>query len=541
MTNPPQATPNSPPGANEPPASSLELLYQIGQEVTADLDLRTLLHRVLFLSMKNVGAVSGSIIVLDENGQPGEEAFLMHGMAQSNTALQLRVTYESGMAGWVARHRQSVIVPDTSRDERWLRRPDDADDRTGAKSAVSVPVLAGERLVGVITLVHPTPYFFNESHCHLAEAIAEWAGIAILRAQLVDHLQTATQRYRQLFEDNIDPILVTDWQGSIQESNRQAQLMIGLSPQDLHSLKISALHTPDLEKLGPGYQNVCSSETQVYESTLNAYTGRSIPVQVHVRCIHYNNEYHLQWILHDITERKDLDRLREDLIAMVYHDLRSPLANIGSSLEMISALLEPEIDQNVQSLIQIAARSTERIQRLTESLLDLNRLEAGQLTGKRLPVNLCDLLEDAIQTVALMAREKKIGISLETPAQLLPVWVDPDMIRRVLINLIENGVKYSHPEGKIRIQVSEQEGMLLTSLLDDGPGIPAADQERIFEKFTRLRGKEGPRGLGLGLAFCRLAVTSHGGRIWVESAAGQGANFKFTLPLSPPVPGPDAH
>jgi GAF domain-containing protein len=156
--------------------ASLELLYEIGREVAAALDLRTVLNRLLFLSMKSVGAGSGSIIVLDENNQPVESAFLMPGQNRDATALQLRVTYERGMAGWVARNRQAVLVPDTSKDVRWLRRPDDAKERTGPKSAVSAPIMARDKLVGVITLVHPRPNFFTSDHLELVRAIADQAG-----------------------------------------------------------------------------------------------------------------------------------------------------------------------------------------------------------------------------------------------------------------------------------------------------------------------------------------------------------------------------
>lgn len=533
LSSPPSETSSERREVNQ---ASLDLLYEIGREVTGELDLHTLLHRVLFLAMKNVGATSGSLIVIDENGQAGESAFLMQGQSQSQTALQLRVTYEQGMAGWVARHRQAVLAPDTSQDERWLRRPDDADDRTGPKSAVSAPILSSEQLVGVITLVHPHPGFFTVEHLQLTQTIAGWAGAAILRARLVDRLRAANQRYRELFEDSIDPILITNWQGEILESNRRAQCLIGLNLDDLYSLKIHTLHTLDERKLGPDFEQLRDGGTLDYESVLHTFTAHDIPVQVYVRSIHYDGASHLQWILRDLTERKDLDRLREDLIAMVYHDLRSPLANISSSLEVLSGMSELPTNDTITTLIQIALRSTDRIQRLTDSLLDLNRLEAGQLVGQRHLSALPDLMQDALDAVALLVKEKKMQVSLESAPGLAEVMIDCDMIRRVIINLLENALKYSPAGGPIQIELTPAGEFVQVSIRDQGPGIPEADQERVFEKFTRLRSKEGPRGLGLGLAFCRLAVTSHGGRIWVESEPGQGSLFKFTLPVALATP-----
>jgi NtrC-family two-component system sensor histidine kinase KinB len=517
---------------NETARSSLELLYEIGREVAAELDLRTVLHRVLFLSMKNVGAVSGSIIVLDENKQPVESAFLILGQVYDQTALQLRVTYEHGMAGWVARNEQAVLIADTSQDERWLRRPDDAKERTGPKSAVSVPIRAIEKLVGVITLVHPSPGFFTIDHLELVEAIADQAGTAIRHAQLFDRLQAAHRRYQELFEDSIDPILVTDVRGYILEANRRARNTIGFSDEDLLAINISSLHDIDDEEVGSDFEKLISGETVSYESRLHTYQGREIPVEVHVRNIKYTGESNLQWILRDITERKDLDSLREDLLAMVYHDLRSPLSNVVSSLDVLASMPVIKGDEMVGSLLKIALRSTERVLRLTNSLLDINRLEAGQEIGSRQAVAPLALVQYAIEAVLPAAQSKEQEIVIEIPGDIPEISADADMIRRVWINLLENAIKFSPPEGKIYVGAQLQDNMILMWVQDSGSGIFPQDRERIFEKFTRLSNFEGSKGLGLGLAYCRLAVEGHNGRIWVESEAGKGSRFQFTIPIA---------
>lgn len=512
--------------------ASLELLYEVGREVAAALDLRTVLQRVLFLSMKNVGAVSGSIIVIDEMGNPVESAFLMVGQSHDQTSLQLKVTYERGMAGWVARHREAVLVPDTSKDERWLRRPDDAQSRTGSKSAVSAPIFAQEKLVGVITLVHPQPGFFTPEHLELVRAIGDQAGAAIRNAQLYEGLQAAHRRYRELFQDSIDSILISDWEGRIIEVNRQAELTIGIRYEEILETNICDLHDVDFGKTGIDFKNLLSGETLSYESLLHAGDGRNIPIQVYVRNIQDGNESNLQWILRDITERKDLDHMREDLIAMVYHDLRSPLANIVSSLEVLSAMFPRIADETAHSLISIARRSTDRIQRLTNSLLDINRLEAGQAIGNRQPISPESLIQEAVDAVLPNAANRKLELTWNVNPDLPNVFADPDMIRRVLINLLENAIKFTPVEGRIHVSAIESGDAVEFCVSDTGPGIALADQERIFEKFTRLSPKEGPRGLGLGLAYCKLAVLAHSGEIWVESQPGSGSRFIFTIPKS---------
>ena len=130
-----------------------------------------------------------------------------------------------------------------------------------------------------------------------------------------------------------------------------------------------------------------------------------------------------------------------------------------------------------------------------------------------------------------MAKVHEVEISSEVQGQFPVLRVDQDMIRRVLVNLVTNAIKYSPRLGRVRITASQREEALKFSVIDQGPGILPQYQGRIFDKFARVQYEGAPTGVGLGLAFCRLAVEAHGGRIWVESAPGQGSTFSFTLPL----------
>jgi signal transduction histidine kinase len=199
---------------------------------------------------------------------------------------------------------------------------------------------------------------------------------------------------------------------------------------------------------------------------------------------------------------------------------------------MLDTALDSQDDPAIQSLLEIACRSTERIQRLTDSLLDIKRLEAGQPVGNRQPVSPETLVEETLKAIAHLAENKKQKIEVTITPGLPEVFVEPEMIQRVLINLLENAVKYSPQGSKILLSAQTEKDWVQLSVRDYGPGIPPDDAERIFDKFTRLRTKEADKGIGLGLAFCRLAVEGHSGRIWVETTPGSGAIFKFTLPVS---------
>jgi NtrC-family two-component system sensor histidine kinase KinB len=512
--------------------ASLELLYNISRELSTAIDLRTVLDRVLFLSTGNVSAERGSLIILDEHLKPIDAAIVYNNQLIENIATQMQFSLDQGLAGWVVRTRQSVLISDTSKDSRWMRRPDDDIKASGPKSTICIPLLAQNNVVGVLTIVHPEPNFFTNEHLALLQSIADQAGIAVYNARLYESLQVAHRRYRELFEDSINPIVISDETGKVVMVNRQACRFFGCERVEMQERNIYDLHEARPELLGQRLDNVQNGTTVTYESMITNAQGESTPVQVYIRQVIIEGEDYLQWIFQDITERKALDSMRNDLIAMIYHDLRSPLANIISSLDMLEVIISPENAAGVKSVLSIASRSTDRMQRLINSLLDIHRLEAGNPIITQSAVDIVKLAEEAIEVVQPLAEGKQQTLESHLPANLPAVWVDQDMVRRILINLLENANKFTPMQGHVRLGGMRDGDMVRLWVQDTGQGIPREAQDQIFEKFTRLQAERFPKGLGLGLAFCRLAVQAHGGNIWVESQEGKGSRFMFTLPVA---------
>jgi two-component system, NtrC family, sensor histidine kinase KinB len=253
---------------------------------------------------------------------------------------------------------------------------------------------------------------------------------------------------------------------------------------------------------------------------------------VYVRKVVFEEADSLQWLMRDITERKDLDTLREQLTSMIYHDLRSPLANIVSSLDVLATLSTGPENETIRSVTNITRRSTDRIQRLINSLLDINRLGAGQIIVSQQAVKLTTLAEDAMGAVRPMTDSRRQTLINRLPDKLPLVWVDLDMTRRVFINLMENASKFTPSEGTIELGGMREGEWVQLWVQDNGPGIPFDEQERIFDIYAQLRSQKNIGGLGIGLAFCRLAVLGHGGKIWVESEVGKGSKFILTLPVA---------
>ncbi len=678
--------------------SLLELLYRVSSEVATDLDLHTVLQRILYAAIDNVGGERGSIVVMDALGEPLDSVIVHGKRVQGDTTQQLRVTVERGLAGWVIRNRRAALVPDTSRDKRWFRRPDDAVQKSGSKSAICVPLMAREELVGVMTLVHSLPNAFDRSHLDLMQAIADQTGIAILNARLytesqrqarvmtalvdgaatinaslnmnevfqrilnqtMQALQVETvalalkdeasgdfifraatglhagnvlgkraqagkgvvekvvserrgivipalkdeapffthnafkgidskaialvpiqaqgkvigvmeainplagvfnpdallvmtgignlagttiqnaklfsqvedtqKRYYELFYDSIDPILITDWQGKIIDGNRNSLSLGKYDAESLLTMNIRITHNINWEILGRDFGNLYFKKSCRYEATYYPKEGDGIPVEVYVRAIFWGEKNAIQWIFRDISERKALDMLRNDMTSMIYHDLRSPLSNVVSSLDVLDNLLT-EKNEAVLSVLNIAHNATKRMQRLIASLLDISRLEAGQEVITRKATSPYTLIQEAMDAVfpAIEAREQ--SLRQQSEENLPDIWIDADMIRRVLINLLENAIKFTPVRGNIEIGAKRHDEWLEIWVADDGIGISPEDRANIFEKFSRASNSVKVSGLGIGLAFCRLAVNKHGGKIWIDRNYNKGTRFSLIIPI----------
>ena len=234
-----------------------------------------------------------------------------------------------------------------------------------------------------------------------------------------------------------------------------------------------------------------------------------------------------------MSSRVELEGLREDLIAMLLHDLQSPLGNVISTLELLRMQMDgTEPDEMMLSLLDIAARSSDQLQRLIASLMDINRLEAGQPVGQQSAVPLAQLVADAYDIEEPSFTRRGVRLESRVPAALPELFVEPNVISRVLLNLFDNALKYSADGETITVDAHTiGDGMALIAVSDRGAGIPREFREVIFDKFRRIKSDGSSKGLGLGLAFCRLAVEAHGGRIWVDDAPGGGARFNLTLPV----------
>jgi PAS domain S-box-containing protein len=449
---------------------------------------------------------------------------------QAGNILGRKIAVGKGITGAAVLEGRGIVIPDVNLDKNYSEA-----DKLGSitmRALLIAPIQSQGRVIGMIEAINPIAKTFDPDALLVMTGIGGLAGSSIQNAQLFERLQAAHQRYHELFEDSIDAMLITDWDGRILEANRQAVALSGQAREVLQTLTIDRLHEVNWERTGARFEALRDGRTCSYEASLHSESDVHTPLEVHARRVEFDEADSIQWILRDITERKELDDLREDLTAMIYHDLRSPLANVISSLDVLFSLVPEDNKETILTILNIAEHSTDRIQRLVSSLLDVNRLEAGQQVADQKVVDPSALIAQAVLDVEPTIKAKQGTVVTNLAKALPPIWVDEDMARRVLINLLENSVKFTPQNGKFEIGARREAEWVHVWVKDNGPGIALSEQERIFDKFTRLRSGTKSSGLGIGLAFCRLAVLGHRGRIWVESEPGKGSTFHFTFPAA---------
>jgi two-component system phosphate regulon sensor histidine kinase PhoR len=238
-------------------------------------------------------------------------------------------------------------------------------------------------------------------------------------------------------------------------------------------------------------------------------------------------------VLHDVTELRRLERVRQDFVANVSHEFKTPLTAIQGFAETLlaGALDDPH---NNRRFLEIIREHAARLARLTDDLLKLARIEAGKLEIEFSHVGLTELMEGCAETTLLKANRKQITLEIDIPPGMPALRGDSSLLRDVLQNLLDNAIQYTPPGGRIHVNVASGAREAVITVADTGIGIPVTEQERIFERFFRLdaaRSREAG-GTGLGLSIAKHIVEAHGGRLWVESTVGSGSKFSFSVPFA---------
>lgn len=358
------------------------------------------------------------------------------------------------------------------------------------------------------------------------------------RRVLLDAVQATAARQTAIFDSAIDAILTLNPSGSIETLNTAATRMFGWTALELGRRDVSVLmdlagdgETAFLKRIGANREDF--EQGVVRELTARRRDGTTFPVDVALSPMTLPTGVHLVAVIRDISERRRVEEMKQQFVSTVSHELRTPLTSIAGSLGLLVGGAGGVLPEKAGRLIGIAHSNSQRLVRLINDILDVEKIESGQMTLDLAALDLRDIALRSLDSVRGFA--DGLGVSLELAQGAdAPISGDADRLVQVVVNLLSNAAKFSPSGGRVEVSVVPEARIARLSVRDHGPGIPEAFRARIFTKFAQADGSDTRQrgGTGLGLAIAREIAERHGGRLWFESTPGEGATFHLDLPLA---------
>ncbi len=506
----------------------LLFLYEAARTLSTSLKTHDVLQVLMSLTHEHFQPDAVSVAIVEPEG------YLVFRAASGKSAqdvVGMTLPAGTGIVGWVAKHGKTLWVPKTKSDGRHYNG---VDRKTGfhTDAIYAVPVKVGEQTLAVLELVNPLPETSLSELEEVMPALASLAASAIQNARLFEQVQQTEERYQRLFDLNLDPIIILDPEGNLLEINQAARDLLPLSEEDKGRSCLAELNiTPP--RFHEMRERARDGDVVTWEFSVPAKEGGASPRVLDVNMSylsHYSPNGAYQWLGHDVTDRVALEQMRQQLADMIVHDLRNPLGSITNSLELLHAAWVDQDDTvPIGQVLGIALRSSQRMERLISDILDMARLQSQEKTISIAETELPPLIDEVLETLMPSAKRRNHTIEENIQSDLPPLWGDQDVIRRVLLNIMTNAIKYTPNGGTITLTVRADADEFYFAVADSGPGIPPEERQHIFEPFVRVD-SDNVKGAGLGLAFCKLAVEAHEGEIGLDSTLGEGSTFYFTIP-----------
>ena len=324
--------------------------------------------------------------------------------------------------------------------------------------------------------------------------------------------------------------------GKILMANTTAEEILGITKNDIgRPIKevVKDEHLLTLMKnMSPDKEGILKKDIELYSKSED--TKKILSTSSAVIEDANGNTMGMVTILNDITKQREIEKLKQDFLTGVSHDLRTPLVAMGKSVSMLLGKNSGEVSKIQGEFLSIIDRNLKRLTILINDLLDLSKLEAGRMKINPLPSSIEKTIDESIQSLKIWARTKSINLQKKIPAGIREIYFDPNRIIQVLNNLLSNAIKFTPNGGEIAVEVEmdKEKSELIVTVQDSGVGIPPEDLDKVFEKFYQVEdsASSGTGGTGIGLAIVKQIVELHGGKVWVESQKGKGTRFSFTLP-----------
>jgi len=427
------------------------------------------------------------------------------------------------------------------------------------KSLLVFPLKIGEKLNGFIRLdnVFVTGKWSYEDFAIL-RVCSEIIGNVLERRRMEGALRESEERYKAIFEQSLDGLYIHDFEGNFIDANPVALKMLGYTKEEISSLNFSSLlNEGQIPMIQEAIKELLMTETDkgITEYHLKRADGTYVWVEIKVSVIYKDRKpCAVQGIVRDITERKrmieksekyqweieqqniklkEIDHIKSNFLNVISHELRTPMVSIKGYVQMLSKGVLGEITEEQKKSLEIVLRNTNRLDCLIQDVLDLSQLESGTMEFVPEETNVQKLIDELTEAMQSSADLKNIKINRELEENLPSLNIDSERIKQVIINLINNAIKFSPDGSIINIKAKMNVDDILFEVQDFGCGIPKDKQAKIFETFYQADSSMNRlfSGAGLGLSISKNIIHTHKGKIWVESNLNEGSTFRFTLPV----------
>ena len=533
-----------------------ETLLRIMTELSSSLDFEQILQRTLEVLNEVIGASHATCMVLEtDNRKLRHLATVGYSTPVPPGGMPSALNINQGLVGWIIANRKSVLINDVLEDDRWIQLPNSWYHH---RSAVGSPIIIGDQLLGVLLLYYPEVEKFSVEQLDLIQAAANQMAVAIKNAELF-HLtlnqkeelsallrdqRVETSRSRSILEAIADGVLVTDQNGEITLFNHSAERILEMKRAELigrpvdhfiHLFDGVALAWMDTIKTWTqdpfSFNPLTTFTEQVGLENGNVLSVNLAPVM--------NNEefFGTVSVFRDITHLIEVDRMKSEFVATVSHELRTPMTSIKGYVDILLMGVAGVMSEQQKKFLEVVQENTERLTILVNDLLDLSRIEAGQVNLIIGSLDLAELIDDVMLEInrLTVAENKTMKFNIQLPHDLPSINGDPERIRQILINLLGNAFHYTLEDGQVTLSAQQAGDEVQIDISDNGVGIPPKEQERIFDRFYRGDNHMviATAGTGLGLSIVSKLINMHHGRIWVQSSGieGEGSTFSFTLPI----------
>lgn len=423
-----------------------------------------------------------------------------------------------------------------------------------AHSMLIVPMVQSSFLFGAIWLESTSSAIFDSEDIRFVEQISNQAVIALENARLFQRREGDRERLARLLDTMVEGIMMIDPQGDVVLANPRMSI-VGLAAERLlntnflvllESGSVDFAQRIGFDSLEDATAFVIGMDRHMTAAEAKSFTivdngaERFVERKI-VPVVSSERVLGLMLVFYDRTEQRELERSREELTSMIVHDLRSPLTAVTTSLRLLHDIVpqDSSFKPAVQSTTEISRRAVKKILNRVNSLLDIAKMQSGGMPISQEPVTFDRLIESVVEELTPLAKEMQIELIVDRAGESPTLMVDIDKAERLLLNFVDNALKYSPMDTVVTIKqyvpgtADAHTGFVRIDIIDQGPGIPPEYKSRLFDSFVQVQGRTSSRGgVGLGLTFAKLTVEAHGGRVWIEDNPRGGSIFAFTLPTA---------